>query len=99
MPESVHVSREENRLLQGFSNVGEVPSLELSHRDIPGDGSAIQLQPWNPSALWSVHLSPNRVLPAILGGGLFVFGIFGLLYPFRRNHLTLLHLLHFSFLL
>ena len=76
-----------------------MPSLKLSNWSIPWDGSTIQLQPRTLSALLLAHLSLNGVLPTICWRNPSIFGVFGLLWPFQRNHLTLFHFLHFPFLL
>ena len=76
-----------------------MPSLKLSNWSIPWDGSTIQLQPRTLSALLLAHLSLNGLLPTICWRSPSISGVFGLLWPFQRNHLTLFHFLHFPFLL
>ena len=56
MPQSLHIFGQEEGLLQGYSNVGGMPFLELPDRGVPWDGSAIQLQPRSLNVLLLAHL-------------------------------------------
>ena len=102
MSQGIHILGQEQGLLQGLSNVGGVPSLELPNRGVPGDVSTIHLQPRQPHVLLNTHLDPIVLLPAIRGAGPLVLGVlssFLLLSPLLRDHILFFRLLFFSFLL
>lgn len=80
--EPVHVTRQEEGLLQGLGEVRCLPSLGLPKSCIPQDGGIVQLQAGRPGALLppndSLLLTIDGLRPLVLG--LFAFLLlFGLL--------------------
>ena len=86
---------QEKGLLQGLSDVGEMPSLELPDRGVLGDGSTIHLQLRRPRVLLNTYLGPIVLLLAVRGASPLVLGVlriffFLLLSPLLRDHLPFL---------
>ena len=95
-PEPIHITRQEEGLLQNLGKIGRLPSLGLPKGRVPRDGSAVQFEPRRPGAL-----PPSKCSLISVVYGLFPFisrlFAFLLLFGLLRSDLTLLQFIDWPF--
>jgi len=92
-PKALHVSGEEERLLQSLGEVSGIPPLRLPNQSVPTNGSTIHLQPRGLSALPSTYFGFVSVVYRLGPLVLRVLGLLLLLGALLRCHLTFLQVL------